>query len=185
MPKLVLAAALVAFPSAAHDNGGHVYVGAGASGMHIFPVQGAVAATPTGLGLSLELQLEIERWFLAGSLVLHHPSDRWEVASSSARVGYFFTGSVVAPYLALGAGTISERVLDYDQPPNSWDHNGFALVAEAGVAAPRGSRFGRVALFLQGIEPLFTLPPDDAGARAFRLRSGHMPLLVLGVRLMI
>ena len=84
----------------------------------------------------------------------------------SLRAGGFLTSDPIAPYLAAGGGWLNEDVPSQTDCVNGactvFGGRGWALVGEGGVEFFRGRRFGRAAIFVQAMLPLFKAELGDA-----------------------
>src|SRR5438128_2604622 len=173
-----IAAAVLLAARAAHADvpGGHWYVGFEASPSKPLasdhsqvwgPPGDRVIPLRTDLALSLELAFEMRHAFVGisferGGFYSAQPS--FELAS--LRGGAIFGSGNVAPYVAAGAGHMSMSVgTPYDYTGTVVHASGLALTAEAGVLLLRERQFGRVAMALRLIDPLFGMqgPPYTAG----------------------
>ena len=175
--------------------GGHWYVGFGASASKPLASDKSLVWNPSipgergeplhaDLALSLDLAFETAHAFAAislehGGLLQTQP----EFDLQSLRGGVIFGSGNAALYVGLGAGRMSMTVFTPYDMGTMVHASGAALLAEAGVLLLRDRQFGRIALALRLIDPLFGMqgPPYTAGAQS----SDRIPLLLFTTRLFL
>lgn len=139
-----------------------LHIGVGAGVIHT-PAQSwpwPSPSQPDGFADSLEVELESERFFAASTVLFSDIRGSSQPVSASLRGGIYLAPWLVAPYVAVGAGWLHQLLEDGDGPPNAFEVDGVAALAEVGLMASPRWAFGRVNAYAQIQQPLFGSPSD-------------------------
>jgi hypothetical protein len=186
MTRLIFLVLLAAMPLRAEVPGGHWYAGIGISGSKPLASDNGHVWSPlqADYGLSLELAFEMTHAFVAiglekGGLSSSQPSFDF----TSLRIGAIFGSGSVAPYIAGGIGLLQMSMLTPIDMGTETSGSGTAILAEAGILLLREQRFGRIALALRLIAPLFEVPvPYGYYTQG---QTNRLPLLLYTMRLFL
>jgi hypothetical protein len=189
LTSFILACVLASSPAHADVPGGHLYFGVGASWMVPLPASGQhVWESPLDserVAISLQLTFEFEHLFLAAAYESNDfGSANPGVSLSSLQVGWIIGTASVAPYLALGLGSLTEDVIDPFDNGSATGGKGPAGIAEVGVLLFRNLRFGRASVMVRAIEPFFQIPRAPSSSTPSN-GNNRLPLLTAGFRVFL